>query len=59
MAKKNYGDIQMIEYVQLNIDYLRFASGGSIKNINQRQERSDLHKYSIFNHQFSIPVCPG
>jgi hypothetical protein len=52
MARKNYGDVQMIEYFQLNIDYLRFASGGSNKNIKQRQERSDFHKYSI-------PVYPG
>jgi hypothetical protein len=22
-------------------------------------ERSDIHKYSIINHQYSIPVYPG
>jgi hypothetical protein len=48
MAKKIYGDIQMTEYFQLHIDYLRFASGGSIENIKERQKRSDFHKYSIF-----------
>ncbi|CAB1058189.1 hypothetical protein D1BOALGB6SA_2945 [Olavius sp. associated proteobacterium Delta 1] len=43
----------MIEYFQLNIEYLRSASGGSIlkRPIKIMTERSDFHKYSIFNIQ--------
>jgi len=45
--------LQMIEYCQLNIDYLRAAAGGSIlkRPIKNMTERSDFHKYSIFNSQ--------
>ena len=43
----------MIEYFRLNIEYLR--SGGSIlkRPIKKMTERSNFHKYSIFNSQFS------
>jgi hypothetical protein len=27
--------------------------------IKKMTERSDIHKYSIYNLQFSIPACPG
>jgi len=39
----------------MNNEYLRPACGGSIlkKPIKNMTERSDFHKYSIFNSQFS------
>jgi hypothetical protein len=40
--------LDMIEYFRLNIEYLMYASGGSIIKMT---ERSDIHKYSIFNSQ--------
>jgi hypothetical protein len=30
-----------------------------ILSILNKTERSDIHKYSINNLQFSIPACPG
>jgi len=53
----------MIEYCRLNNEYLRSACGGSILKgaINKLTERSDFHKYSIFNSSASggsIPACP-
>jgi len=50
----------MIEYCRLNNEYLRSACGGSIlkRTINKMTERSDFHKYSIFNIQSTIPACP-
>jgi len=46
----------MIEDFQLKIEYLRSAYGGSIikKPIIKMTERSDIHKYSIFNFHYSI-----
>jgi len=51
-----YAPSQMIEYCRLNIEYLRFASSGSIikKKTIKMKERSDIHKYSIVNRQSSI-----
>jgi hypothetical protein len=39
----------------LNIEYLRSAYGGIDyqKKIIKKAERSDIHKYSIFNIQFA------
>jgi len=56
-----YAPSQMIEYCRLNIEYLRFASSGSIikKKTIKMKERSDIHKYSIVNLQYSIPLYPG
>jgi putative hemolysin len=50
-----------IEYFRLNIEYLRSAYCGSILKgaILKMTERSDFHKYSICNLQFSISVSPG
>jgi hypothetical protein len=42
------------------LNILGFASGGSIliRPIKKLMERSDFHKYSIFNIHYSILACP-
>ena len=48
---------RLIEYCRFNIDYLKKAFIVK-KPIIKMTERSDIHKYSIFNFQSSIPACP-
>ncbi len=43
--------LQMIEYFRLNIEYLRNSFNYKKRPIKKLTERSDFHKYSIFNIQ--------
>jgi len=33
--------------------------GGQMSEVREKTDRSDFHKYSIFNSQYSIPASPG
>ncbi len=43
----------MIEDFRLKIEYLRYSS-----DLKKSVERSDIHKYSIYDLQFSILHAP-